>query len=308
MPQDLIRFDRRRFLTIATALVAAGALPARVLAFAGPATATVGAAELTVLSDGTLTLPVTVFAPDADPAAVAALLGAAADGTVAAQATPVLIRDGADLMLVDAGSGNGFQPTAGKLREAFSASGVDPASVTKVVFTHAHPDHLFGAAGADGALICPNASYHMGAAEHAFWTNPDIFTILPADFHPFAQGAQAAIAAIGDRLSLFAGGDTLSASVAAIDTPGHTPGHVSLEIAGGDGAIVTGDAIPSSLVHFAHPDWRFGFDADAATAGASRKALLDRAAAGRMLMVGYHWPQPLGRAEAADGAFRFVAA
>jgi glyoxylase-like metal-dependent hydrolase (beta-lactamase superfamily II) len=307
MTPELIRFDRRRFLAIAPALVAAGLLPKAVLAFTGPATATVGTVELTVLSDGTLTLPASVFATDADPAAVAALMGAAADGTVAAQATPVLIRDGEELILVDTGAGAGFQPTAGKLAESFAAAGVDPAAVTRVVFTHAHPDHLFGAATPEG-LICPNATYLMGRAEHGFWTNPGIFEMLPAEYHPFAQGAQATIGAIGERLALFDAGQPMTANLMAIDTPGHTPGHLSLEIAGGDGAIVTGDAIPSSLVHFAHPDWAFGFDADAALAATTRKALLARAAAEKKLMVGYHWPQPLGRAEADGEAFRFVPA
>lgn len=108
----MIRFDRRRFLGLATGMVAAGLIPARVLAFAGPQLVTLGSVEVMVLSDGTLTLPAAIFVADSDPAAVAALMGAAADGTVVAQATPVVIADGADLVLVDAGSGDGFQPSA----------------------------------------------------------------------------------------------------------------------------------------------------------------------------------------------------
>ncbi|MFN3971848.1 MAG: MBL fold metallo-hydrolase [Gemmobacter sp.] len=302
-----LRLDRRRFLTIASGLVAAGLLPARVLAFAGPTTLSVGSVGITVLSDGTLTLPVGVFAPDQDPAVLAALMGAVADGAVVAQATPVVIRDGAEVVLVDVGSGTGFQDTAGRLRENMAAAGIDTAEVTKVVFTHAHPDHLFGVA-VNGALICPNASYHMGRAEHGFWTNPDIFSLLPPDFHPFAQGAQAALAAIGDRLALFDAGEALTPNVTAIDTPGHTPGHVTIEVAGGDGAFVTGDVIPSSLVHFANPDWGFGFDADSALSAASRRMLLGRAAAEKKAMIGYHWPQPVGMAEVDGDGFRFVPA
>jgi glyoxylase-like metal-dependent hydrolase (beta-lactamase superfamily II) len=41
----------------------------------------------------------------------------------------------------------------------------------------------------------------------------------------------------------------------------NTPGHISLELAGGDGRIVVGDAVPHATVAFAHPEWRFGFDA-----------------------------------------------
>ena len=228
-----------------------------------------------------------------------------ADGAVELQALPMVIRDGDQTLLIDMGSGNGFQPSAGKLLENLAVAGIDPASITRVVFTHAHADHLFGAAQ-DGVLHLPQATYHIGAAEHAFWNDPGVFDILPADFRPFAEGAQAAFRAIGDRLSLLRGGDAVSAHVAVMDTPGHTPGHLSLEIAGGDGAIVTGDAIPNAVVHMAHPDWAFAFDADPAAAAASRRMLLGRAAAEKRLVIGYHWPEPVGLVEAQGDAFRFV--
>ncbi len=93
-----------------------------------------------------------------------------------------------------------------------------------------------------------------------------------------------------------------------LDTAGHTPGHISLEIAGGDGLIVVGDVVPHTTVSFAHPEWRFGFDAIPELAAASRRQLFDRAAAGKIKLIGYHWPYPgVGYAERKDGAFRFMA-
>jgi glyoxylase-like metal-dependent hydrolase (beta-lactamase superfamily II) len=92
-----------------------------------------------------------------------------------------------------------------------------------------------------------------------------------------------------------------------LDTAGHTPGHVSFELAGGDGLIITADAIINPLVYFPHPDWKFGFDADHATAIANRKKLLDVASAAKKKLLGYHWPYPgLGIAEAKDGAYVYV--
>lgn len=309
MDNGMVMLDRRRFLAVATGMVAAGLLPRSVLAYAGPTTATVGSVGVTVVSDGVLRLPAAILAVNADPAAVDALIAGAraADGTVEFAASPLILREGGETVLMDMGSGGGFQPTAGKLMEGLAAAGVDPASIGKVVFTHGHPDHLFGATR-DGALVLPNATYAVGQAEWDFWMNPDIFTILPAGMHDFARGAQANFGAIKGRVTLLKAGDTVLPSVAVTDSPGHTPGHMCLEIAGGDGAILTGDAIPTSLVHFAHPDWHFGFDAAPDVAAATRRALLDRAAADGMLLVGYHWQAPMGRAEAADGAFRFVPA
>jgi glyoxylase-like metal-dependent hydrolase (beta-lactamase superfamily II) len=309
MTQGMVRLDRRRFLAAATGMVAAGLLPRSVLAYAGPVTAKVGSVEITVVGDGTLSLPMEVLATNADPAAVAALVGEAraADGTLSFVASPLILREGGQTVLMDMGTGGLFGPTNGKLMEGLAAAAVDPATISRVVFTHAHGDHLFGATR-DGALVLPGATYAIGAAEHAFWTNPDILTQLPAEMHGMAQGIQANLAAMGDRLSMLAAGETVLPSVAVIDTPGHTPGHICLEISGGDGAFLTGDAVPSNLVHFAHPDWHFAFDAVPDQAVATRRTLLDRAVAEKKLLVGYHWEAAMGRAEAADGAYRFVAA
>jgi hypothetical protein len=71
--------------------------------------------------------------------------------------------------------------------------------------------------------------------------------------------------------------------------------------------ILTGDAITVPKVFFAHPDWKFGFDADGEAAGKSRRMLLDMAVSGKKQLLGYHWAYPgIGRAEAKDGAFAYV--
>ena len=58
------------------------------------------------------------------------------------QVTPAtnitLLRSASDLVLIDTGSGANLQRTAGKLSENLAAAGIDPAKVTRVVFTHAH--------------------------------------------------------------------------------------------------------------------------------------------------------------------------
>jgi hypothetical protein len=41
-----------------------------------------------------------------------------------------------------------------------------------------------------------------------------------------------------------------------------------------------------------NPEWQVSFDADGSQAVATRRKLLDRVAADRMLAHGYHWPFP----------------
>jgi glyoxylase-like metal-dependent hydrolase (beta-lactamase superfamily II) len=47
-------------------------------------------------------------------------------------------------VLFDVGSGPNFMASAGKIAEALDAIGVAPDAVTHVLFTHAHPDHIWG--------------------------------------------------------------------------------------------------------------------------------------------------------------------
>lgn len=48
------------------------------------------------------------------------------------------------LALIETGSGDYLQPTAGKLQRNLAAAGIGPADVEKVILTHLHPDHSAG--------------------------------------------------------------------------------------------------------------------------------------------------------------------
>ncbi len=200
-----------------------------------------------------------------------------------------------------------MSPTAGKLLDSLKAAGTEPSAITKVIYTHAHPDHLWGSVGKDGALTFPNASFHMAETEFGFWSAPDLPSKMPKEMEGMVMGIQGQLAAIKDKTAFFKPGAEIVPGIMALDTAGHTPGHVSFEMAGGDGLILTGDAVTAALVFFAHPEWKFGFDADQDMAIAARKKLLGMAAAEKKKMLGYHWPYPgIAMAEAKDGAFVYV--
>ena len=302
--------DRRKFLSVAAGLVAAGVIPKSALALAAPYSFKQGAYDVTVVSDGTLTLPLSVVAPEAKPEDLKVLLGAMMQGDKAQfEASPLLFKSGSDVILMDTGSGAGFQPTSGKLVESLKAAGTEASAITKVIFTHAHPDHLWGNLGADGKPIFANASFHVAETEWNFWTAPDLAGKMPKDMEGMVKNTHSQLAAIKDKVAMFKPGAEVLPGINVIDTAGHTPGHVSFELAGGDGLIITADSITNPLVFFPHPDWKFAFDADHAMAAASRKKLLDMAASGKKKLLGYHWPYPgIGMAEAKDGAYVYVPA
>jgi glyoxylase-like metal-dependent hydrolase (beta-lactamase superfamily II) len=69
-----------------------------------------------------------------------------------------IIRKGNDLIIVDVGSGDKYQRSDSRLSGNLKAAGIDAGMVTKVVFTHAHPDHVWGTLTGSGRLSFPNAS------------------------------------------------------------------------------------------------------------------------------------------------------
>jgi glyoxylase-like metal-dependent hydrolase (beta-lactamase superfamily II) len=304
-----IQLDRRKFLGAAAGLIATGVLPKSVLALSGPHTFKHGTFDITVVSDGNLTLPLAIVSPDAKPEELQQLLGLAADvDKISAELSPVLVRSASDLILFDAGTGPAMgNPTSGQIADSLKAAGLTADAVTKVVYTHAHPDHLWGTLNKDNAINFPNASFHMSEAEWNFWSAPDLASKMPKEMEGMVKGTQGQLAAIKEKMQMFKPGSELLPGINIIDTSGHTPGHVSFEFAGGDGLILVGDAITVPQVFFARPDLKFGFDADVASASKSRRMLLAMASAGKKQMLGYHWPYPgLARAEAKDGAYVYV--
>jgi glyoxylase-like metal-dependent hydrolase (beta-lactamase superfamily II) len=297
---------RRTLLASTAATLAANALPA---AAATPYSLTQGAFEVTVVSDGHLTLPVSMLAPTAPPAERAALLRAA--GQTAEQYNSptniTLIRSATDLILIDMGSGDRFMPSAGKLWDNLKAAGIDKARITKVIFTHGHPDHLWGTVDELDDLVLPDATFYVGAPEWDFWFGDNATRGLPEERAGFVTGARRNFAAIKSKVKMYKAGDDIVTGLRAIATPGHTQGHMSLELAGGEGLIVGGDVLTHPLISFAHPEWKPTADHVPDVAIETRKRLLDRLAAGRSKLIGFHLPYPgLGVVERKDDAYRFV--
>ncbi|KQV84064.1 MBL fold metallo-hydrolase [Rhizobium sp. Root1220] len=270
-----------------------------------------GAFDITVVSDGFITLPAEVLLPDASPeerTGILARLGGNAEGAPV-QANIPLIRHGSDLILIDNGSGPHFQPTAGRLAQNLKTLAVEPESITKIVFTHAHPDHSGATTTAEGKLLYPNAQYYVSEAEWNFWTDKDYEAHMPAALHAFARGAQRDLFAVKDRLTLVKPGDEIVAGMQVVETRGHTPGHVSIELAGDGNLLITADACTNDVIFFEHPAWHFGFDTEPDVALKNRAALLDRAASEKLKLLGYHWSYPgVGYAERDGNAYRFVKA
>lgn len=302
-----MNFSRRQMITGTSATVLSLALPAPTWA----QSSLVGReTRIDTLSDGNLVLPRRFSLGETPPEGADAILQEY--GITGDTFTPVcnvtLLRTADRTVLFDVGAGQEFMPSAGKLLDAFDALGVDPFDVTDVVFTHAHPDHIWGVLDDFGDLMFPDAAYHMGRAEWDYWTDPNTVSTIDEGRVTFAVGAKNRLGLLEEQISLFEDDQEILPGVLSRLTAGHTPGHMSFEVqVGGESVMIVGDSIVNHHLAFAKPEWLSGSDQDADMAAQTRVSLLDQLSQSQMRLIGFHLPDGgLGRVERRGDGFYFV--
>jgi len=205
---------------------------------------------------------------------------------------PTLVTAGDARILFDTGM------MAGGLLAAMQDAGLTPEDVTHVVLTHMHPDHIGGLTDDAGTPTFPNAAYVAGRVEFDAWAamNDETFE---AKVRPF-EG----------QMTFVAEGDEVVPGITALETFGHTPGHMSFRVEGGaQRMLIAGDLVNHYVWSMQHPDWEVLYDSDKAMAAETRTRVLGMLVQERMAMQGYHMPAPgVGFVEARDEGFRWVPA
>ncbi|WP_246301923.1 MBL fold metallo-hydrolase [Mycoplana rhizolycopersici] len=273
-----------------------------------------GEIDVLVISDGVLPLPTEMLAHNAEPAIRAAWLDNmflppdAFDWPLNA----VVVWSGDQTILLDAGLGLDPDlnlPRAGQLVRRLEAAGVDLGSVTDVVLTHLHMDHIGGLL-VDGVKdrVRPDMRIHVAAAEVKFWEAPDFsHTAMPPGFpDALRSAAKRFTKEYRTHLRLFADEHEVAPGVVVRRTGGHTPGHSVIHVSsGGEGLTFAGDAV--FAVGFDQPDWHNGFEHDPEEAARVRIRLLRELAASGDLLIATHLPFPsVGRVAVEGEAFRWV--
>ena len=269
-----------------------------------------GTGTLTTVSDGHLTLPGDFFFASMPQDELDTILDAASvsRSEVMPECNLTLYRYEDKAVLFDVGSGTDFMPSAGQVMDSLDAIDMAPDEITHVIFTHAHPDHIWGVLDDFDDLAFPEATYMIGRAEWDYWWDPNTVDSIGEARAAFAVGAKRRMEAIEDQTVLFDPGDEILPGISAVPSFGHTPGHMSFEIRdGGDAVMVVGDAVGNHHVALHRPTWRSGADQDADQAVDSRIALLDRLTSEDLRIAGFHLPQGgLGRIITAGDGYRFL--
>ncbi len=275
----------------------------------------VGEIDVLVISDGVLPIPATVCATNADPAVLTAWLGDMflPPDTLEWPLNVVVVRSGGRIILVDAGLGAEFSdfPRAGQLALRLEAAGIDLASVTDVVLTHMHMDHIGGLLADEvRGRLRSDLKVHLAAAEADFWVAPDFSRVsMPAPIPDVLRRAATRFLDVyHSQLRPFETEYEVAPGVVVRRTGGHTPGHSVVRLASGsDRLTFAGDAL--FQVGFDHPDWHNGFEHDPVEAARVRVRLLRELAAAREPLVATHLPFPsVCHVAVAGNAFRWVPA
>jgi len=311
------RRDLLRLAAVAPAFAMPAAARAAVLSAPGASNPAhfrfdLGAAKVTIISDGYFTIPMAGQAMNAPEDEKFAFLAAHyQDAEVGYSHTNHLyVELGEAKVLVDVGSGSRFADTAGRLMANLDAAGIDPAGITHVVITHAHPDHIWGIRDDFDEPILPDAEYVIGAQEYDWWMQDGLVDRVNPAEQQMVVGAVNSLAADGLEWTMAGEGHEVAPGIRLVATPGHTPGHMSVMVeSDGQALIALGDAMSSTWLNFAHPEWFNGFDHDGDLTVKTRLRLMDMVATDRIAVLGYHFPFPgVGHVMRRDAAFEFVPA
>jgi glyoxylase-like metal-dependent hydrolase (beta-lactamase superfamily II) len=221
----------------------------------------------------------------------------------------LVINTGDQLALIDTGLGGykDFGKGAGRLSKNLEAAGVKPDDIDVIILSHGHIDHLAGITGEGDKRHFPNAQVAVSKTEFDFWTDEGKLSATGM-MKLLVDSARANLLPNKDRLILVEDGKEVITGVQAISTPGHTPGHTSyLLSSAGKNILYTAD-IAHTLLQFKHPEWALSFDVDPIAGSATRRRVMDMAAAENLTVIVYHLLFPgIGHIARDGDAFRFVA-
>ncbi|MFK4088448.1 MBL fold metallo-hydrolase [Kribbella sp. NPDC020789] len=194
-------------------------------------------------------------------------------GRLVATVGAFLVRGRGYTALVDLGLGPlhadtpaGASYRGGQLIDNLATAGVTPDAVDLVVFTHLHRDHVGWTSLTGRELTFANARHVVHNAEWTYWNDH------PA---PVGPDPETVLAPLRGTVEFCADGDRLADGLRVIATPGHTPGHISvdLDLGAGEHVVIAGDVLHSPA-QLSNPHWCFGSDLDPQLALTSRKLLL----------------------------------
>jgi glyoxylase-like metal-dependent hydrolase (beta-lactamase superfamily II) len=216
------------------------------------------------------------------------------DGNLLFSVHAFVIEHGDTIIVVDTCLGNGkissiprWNKITSTFLDDFKLAGFEPSRVAFVLCTHLHEDHVgWNTIKKNGCWVptFPNAKYLFSKIEWDYWSGSEYSEcILKSSIEPLIENS---------LKHLVSPPYQLTDGVKIIPTPGHTPGHVSVELVSeGKKAFITGD-IMHSPIQCSEPEWEGASDLVPKLATKTRLAFLKEHENRDILILGTHFPTP----------------
>lgn len=246
-----------------------------------------GACEVTVISDGTMLMPVDKMLQGGKEDEVTAAFKRNFE-TLPAETSMncFLINTGNKLILVDAGGGDIYRPAGlGQFMSNLSAAGYKPEQIDAILVTHSHADHV-GGLYLNGKMAFPKATIYMHQADYDL-----LFSPLGEPFRKYFTNELNVMTPYktAGKIKTFETQSVLFPGITAIPAPGHTPGHTFYQVVSNDQKLLLwGDIIHAAEAQFPDPALTFQFDLDANAAKMQRIKVFADAAKQGYLIGGAH--------------------
>ena len=210
-----------------------------------------------------------------------------------------LIEAGSRRILIDAGCGNGKSRRTARMHqlnslwpEWLAAAGQSFNSITDVVLTHLHSDHVgWNTRAEDGQWrpAFPNARYHIPRDDYDFFRAAHSDGRI-ADGGSFADSVEPVVAA--GLVDFIVDEATVAGCLKVAPAPGHTPGQLNYWLESrGEHGVFSADVLHHA-VQVMRPDWNSAFCILPDEARRTRAGLLDEAARTGALVMPCHFAPP----------------
>ena len=181
-----------------------------------------------------------------------------------------------------------------------AALGLAPEDIDFVMCTHLHVDHVgWNTQLVDGRWVptFPNARYVFQKTEYDHWQQN-------RDHHGVDGAFEDSVLPVVEagRADLVAGDFAIDDSIWLEPSPGHTPGHVCINVRnGGASGLFTGDSFHHPI-QVAYPEWSTGFCSDLELSAVARRNIIERLVDTDTYMLAAHFEDPTVARIVSNGA------